>query len=88
MEIRQINKKMKLLFTGLAALLIALLAGLAAYMPFPVKLENMAQDAMYQKPDVIPDDIKIIAIDEETLDRLGPYSNWNRLFACGWNGMP
>ncbi len=78
MEIRQINKKKKLLFTGLATLLIALLAGVAAVMSFPSKLENMAQDAMYQRPDVIPDDIKIIAIDEEALDRLGPYSNWNR----------
>ena len=78
MEIRQINKKKKLLVTGLAALLIGLLVGLVAYHSFPVKLENMAEDAMYQRPDVIPDDIKIIAIDEESLNRLGPYSNWNR----------
>lgn len=78
MEIRQINKKKKRLITALAALLIALLAGQTAYMAFPVKLENMAQDAMYQRPDVIPDEIKIIAIDEESLNRLGPYSNWNR----------
>ena len=78
MEIRQINKKKKMLVTGLAALLIALLAGLAAYMSFPVKLEKMSQDAMYRRPDVIPDEIKIIAIDEDSLDRMGPYSNWNR----------
>ncbi len=78
MEIRQINKKKKRLITALAALLIALLAGQAAYMAFPVKLENMAQDAMYRRPDVIPDEIKIIAIDEESLNRLGPYSNWDR----------
>lgn len=78
MEIRQINKKKKMLVTGLAALLIALLAGLMVYMSFPVKLEKMAQDAMYRRPDVIPDEIKIIAIDEDSLDRMGPYSNWNR----------
>lgn len=78
MEIRQINKKKKRLVTGLAALLIALLAGLMVYMSFPVKLEKMAQDAMYRRPDVIPDEIKIIAIDEDSLDRMGPYSNWNR----------
>ena len=78
MEIRQINKKKKMLFTGIAAILIALLAGLVAAKSFPVKLENMAEDAMYQRPDVIPDDIKIIAIDEDSLDRMGPYSNWNR----------
>ena len=78
MEIKQINRKKKFILTGLAAIMIALLAGLAAVKSFPSKLENMAQDAMYQRPDVIPDDIKIIAIDEETLNRLGPYSNWNR----------
>ncbi len=78
MEIRQINKKKKMLITGLVALLIALLAGLMVYMSFPVKLEKMAQDAMYRRPDVIPDEIKIIAIDEDSLDRMGPYSNWNR----------
>ncbi len=38
----------------------------------------MAQDGLYQRPDVIPDNIKIIAIDEETLDQLGPYSDWDR----------
>lgn len=78
MEIRQINKKKKLLVTGLAALLIGLLAGLVAYHSFPVKLENMAQDAMYRRPDVIPDEIKIIGIDEVSLSKMGPYSNWNR----------
>lgn len=78
MEIKQMSKKQKLLYTGIAAVVIALLAGLMAIKSYPVRLENMAQDALYQRPDVIPDDIKIIAVDEATLSRLGPYSDWNR----------
>lgn len=78
MEINQISRKKKFLYTGLMALLIALLAALAAVKSFPGKLENMAQDGLYQRADSIPDDIKIIAIDEETLSGLGPYNNWNR----------
>ena len=78
MEINQISRKKKFLFTGLISLLIALLAGVAAVKSFPVQLENMAQDKLYQRADSIPDNIKIIAIDEETLSRLGPYANWNR----------
>ena len=84
MEINQISRKKKFLYTGLMALLIALLAALAAVKSFPGKLENMAQDGLYQRADSIPDDIKIIAIDEETLSGLGPYNNWSRgtLLTC------
>ncbi len=78
MESKQISRKKKYVYTGIVAVGIALLSGLAAVMSFPTRLENMAQDAMYQRAGVIPDDIKIIAIDEVTLDKLGPYSNWNR----------
>lgn len=35
---------------------------------------------MYEAPSYIPSDIKIIAIDEETLSRLGPYSDWDRSY--------
>ena len=38
----------------------------------------MIEDAFYQRPDSIPDDIKLIVIDEETLEKLGPYSDWDR----------
>ena len=78
MEMGQKSRRKKLIYIGIIALLIALAAGLASARSFPAKLENMAQDAMYQRAGVIPDDIKIIAIDEESLNRLGPYSNWNR----------
>lgn len=46
------------------------------------EVEYGLEDHMYQRPASIPNNIKIIAIDENTLDELGPYSNWNRqLFA-------
>ncbi len=40
--------------------------------------ESYAEDSLYQKGEVIPADIKIIAIDEETLQELGPYTDWSR----------
>lgn len=68
----------KRVITGIIALVIAFVTGAAATINFPENVENMAQDALYQTPGVIPDDIKIIAIDEETLTKLGPYSDWDR----------
>lgn len=68
----------KRLIRGIIALVIAFVTGAAAIINFPENVENMAQDGLYQTPGVIPDDIKIIGIDEETLTKLGPYSDWNR----------
>lgn len=47
---------------------------------FPKELEKLAEDILYQKADSIPEEIKIIAIDEKTLDFLGPYSEWDRTY--------
>lgn len=44
------------------------------------EIEMDFEDKMYQKPSRIPDNIKIIAIDEETLAKLGPYSDWDRSY--------
>lgn len=70
--------KKKYVLTGILAFIIAAVAGIMSVYNFPDRLENMAQDGLYQRADVIPDDIKIITIDEATLDKLGPFSNWNR----------
>ncbi len=80
MEINQISKNKKYICTAIVSIMIALLAGFAAMKNFPSRLENMAQDGLYQRADVIPDNIKIIAIDEATLAELGPYSNWDRSY--------
>lgn len=70
--------KKECFITALIAFLIAVLAGVCAVCNFPDRLENMAEDGLYQSAGVIPNDIKIIAIDEKTLDKLGSYNNWNR----------
>ena len=91
MEIKQISKKKKFIHTGIVAVVIALLAGWVSVKnamsvmgnmlgESPLRLEYMAQDGLYQRAGVVPDNIKIIAIDEETLAELGPYSNWDRSY--------
>ena len=80
METNKTDTKKKLIITILISLLMAILTGVMCFFNFPQRLEFMAQDSLYHRPDVIPDNIKIIAIDEETLENLGPYSNWDRSY--------
>ncbi len=42
------------------------------------ELEYGLEDSLYQKLARIPENVKIIALDEASLEALGPYSNWNR----------
>lgn len=58
--------------------LIALITAFLSISKNPSKIEYMARDSVYQKPSAIPYNVKIIAIDEETLKELGPYTDWNR----------
>ena len=60
--------------------LLVILAVCISVFHFPEEIEILAEDAFYQKPDTIPNQIKIIAIDEATLAELGPYSNWDRTY--------
>lgn len=60
------------------SLLLGLIIAFAEKKGFPGRLETMTTDSLYQSPDVIPYNIKIIAVDETTLQELGPYSDWNR----------
>lgn len=78
MNINKDNKKKKFIVTLGIALLISILAGIMSLKGFPENIELMAEDGLYQNPGVIPDNIKIIAVDEETLLKLGPYSDWDR----------
>lgn len=41
-------------------------------------IDHILQDKLYQRPRGVESDIKIIAIDEKTLDKLGPISGWSR----------
>ena len=62
-------------------IIMLLLAVIVMAMPaadFLGEFEILMEDRAYQQPGVIPDNIKIIAIDETTLATLGPYSEWDR----------
>ena len=43
-------------------------------------LDYIARDAMYQRARGIDSDIKIIGIDEKTLEELGPIQTWSRSY--------
>ncbi len=43
-------------------------------------LDYMLKDLMYQRPRGVDNDIKIIAIDERTLEELGPINTWSRQY--------
>lgn len=76
------NMKMKgrKIIRWLPNLLLVVLAVSMVILQFPNELEVLAEDTFYQKPDAIPNQIKIIAIDETTLAKLGPYSDWDRAY--------
>lgn len=61
-------------------ILMVLMAIVITLCQFPKELEILVEDGFYQRPDVIPNQIKIIAIDETTLAQLGPYSDWERTY--------
>lgn len=43
-------------------------------------LDYILKDALYQKPRGVSSDIKIIGIDEKTLEELGPIQTWSRQY--------
>lgn len=43
-------------------------------------LDYMLKDLLYQRPRGVDNDIKIIAIDERTLEELGPINTWSRQY--------
>lgn len=68
------------ILSWLPNLLLTVLAVSMVLLRFPTELELLAKDAFYQKPGAIPEQIKIITIDETTLAKLGPYSDWDRAY--------
>lgn len=44
------------------------------------RLDYLLTDALYQRPVVLNNDIKIIAIDEKSMASLGAYTTWNRQY--------
>jgi len=71
------NKKLHRINILLIVLLTVFVVCITVFR-IPEELEILAEDNFYQKASTIPNQIKIIAIDETTLQKLGPYSEWNR----------
>ena len=59
-------------------LLLAAIFAICGALKVPKGIENYAEDVLYRRLDGIQENIKIIAIDDESLTALGPYSDWNR----------
>lgn len=73
----------RLLTKILSITLLTILSVCITVFRIPEELEILAEDSIFQRPDVISNDIKIIAIDETTLNELGPYSEWDRTIFAG-----
>ncbi|HAV00870.1 MAG TPA: adenylate/guanylate cyclase domain-containing protein [Lachnospiraceae bacterium] len=72
-----------LLISFAGALLLTLLCALGALK----RVDRWVQDAMYQREQMISDDIVVIGIDEEALEKLGGYGTWDRTVMAGALGM-
>ncbi len=64
--------------TWLAAAVLGLLTFLWVCFGWFPSLELRVQDALHQQPRPVDPNIKIIAIDEKTLEALGPFEAWTR----------
>lgn len=62
------------------AVLVCLLVFLMTIFNILSPLDYILKDALYQIPRGISGDIKIIGIDEKTLEELGPISTWSRQY--------
>ncbi len=70
--------KIKKVITIIMCLIFSVAVAIAGIKGVPQRLENYGEDYLYRKLDGISENIKIIGIDDKTLDILGPYSDWNR----------
>lgn len=69
------NKILKKILISVAA---SVLTFILAYSGIFARLDYILTDALYQKPVVLNNDIKIIAIDEKSMNELGSYDTWGR----------
>lgn len=59
-------------------ILIGLVTFLCCYTDVFYSLDSLYKDKLYQQPRAVDPSIKIIAIDEKTLEALGPFGTWPR----------
>lgn len=63
---------------ALEMLLIGILTFLFCYADVFYSLDSLYKDRLYQQPRVVNPNIKIVSIDEKTLEALGPFGTWPR----------
>ncbi len=68
----------KTMISFLKIFVIAMAAFLMCYMDIFYSLDALYKDRLYQQPRAVDPTIKIIAIDEKTLEVLGPFGTWSR----------
>ena len=71
-----IRISVKVAVCAILILLMALISYLGAFGSF----ESYYEDITYQHGHGIPSDIKIIAVDGKTLEKIGPYASWDRSY--------
>lgn len=71
-------KKFQIRSTAVETAIAFLLVFLTAYYDIFYSFDCLLRDKIYQTPRGINNKIKIIAIDDETLNELGPFGTWSR----------
>ncbi len=72
------NNITKFLFKVFQALLVSILCFLSIYFCIFSALDSLYKDKLYQIPRGMNNNIKIISIDEKTLETYGPINTWDR----------
>ena len=57
---------------------LGVLTFLAVFFQWFSSLDLLLQDGIYQRPGTVDGNIKVVAIDEKTLEALGPFETWTR----------
>lgn len=68
----------KSLWNLMAACVLGILTFLSIAFQWLSGLDLMLQDVVYQRPEAVDNRIKVIAIDEKTLEALSPFETWTR----------
>ncbi len=70
--------KKKTLYNLSAAVLTGIVIFFTVYFGWLYPFNSLLQDSIYQRENKVSSTIKIIAVDEKTLDKLGQFENWTR----------
>lgn len=72
------SKLKKVIFSAAETAVVFLITFLLCYNDLFYSLESLLNDKLYQQPRAIDNKIKIIAIDNDTINQLGAFGTWSR----------